>query len=440
MTIDPLTQKAKDEWLAARRAASTPPMISNADLYKPGGMHHPDAVSHGVMPPRDAGVARAERAANDQEEKRLQAFIPAMVSQRQGVQDARDAKREASLYATAFRSYIRNGLRRMPTTQRNVLDLGQRELSQQEERDLGTVTGGVGGYLAPQAFFDRVVKAQKLLSGVRKAAFVFQTDTGSPMPIPMDNDTANVGERLTENTVATTLDTTFTSKTLGAYTYSSKIVKVGLALAQDSKFPIEAYLAGKLGLRIGRAQNIDFTTGTGTNQPQGIVTGAFLGKTGTAGQTILYADLVDLEHSVDAAYRGGRQLLSSGDISDDPSMVPTPAWMMNDSTLKVLQKLTDTQQRPIYQAGLAGLTPDTLLGYPIVLNSDMPALGLSSKAVLFGDMSQYVIRDAGPVAVLRLSERFADSFEVGFICFARADGAVLDGGTHPIAYFQQAAS
>jgi len=84
----------------------------------------------------------------------------------------------------------------MPTTQRNVLDLGQRELSQQEERDLGTVTGGVGGYLAPQAFFDRVVKAQKLLSGVRKAAFVFQTDTGSPMPIPMDNDTANVGERL----------------------------------------------------------------------------------------------------------------------------------------------------------------------------------------------------------------------------------------------------
>ena len=392
-------------------------------------------VDPSVGPRNSAAIVENRKA-----DQRMAAIRPAIAENSQARGEEREARREASLYAVAFRSYLRDGLNRMSTTQRKVLELGIRELSNQEQRDLGVVTGGVGGYLAPQAFFDRVVKAQRLLSGVRKAAFVFQTDTGSPMPIPMDSDTANIGERLTENTVATTLDTTFSSKTLGAYTYSSKAIKVGLALVQDTKFPIEAYLAGKLGLRIGRIQNLEFTTGTGVSQPQGIVTGAFLGKTGTAGQTILYADLVDLEHSVDPAYRGGRQLLTDGDISDDPSMVPTPAWMMNDSTLKVLQKLVDTQQRPIWQAGLAGVSPDLLLGYPVVLNSDMPALGLSSKAVLFGDMSQYVIRDAGPVSVLRISERWADSLQVGFIAFARADGAVLDAGTHPIAYFQQAAS
>src|SRR3546814_1871356 len=41
--------------------------------------------------------------------------------------------------------------------------------------------------------------------------------------------------------------------------------------------------------------------------PNGLITAATVGKTGTTGQTltVIYDDLVDLEHSVDPAYREG---------------------------------------------------------------------------------------------------------------------------------------
>src|SRR4029453_6666120 len=86
---------------------------------------------------------------------------------------------------------------------------------------------------------------------------------------------------------------------------------------------------------IGRITNTHFTVGTGTGQPQGVVTGATLGKTGIVGQTtaIIYDDLVDLEHAVDPLYR------------------PGSSYMMADSSLKVIKKLKDTAGRPIWQPG-----------------------------------------------------------------------------------------
>jgi hypothetical protein len=42
------------------------------------------------------------------------------------------------------------------------------------------------------------------------------------------------------------------------------------------------------------------------------------------------------------------------------------------------------------------------------------------------------------LVVLRLVERFADYGQVAFIGFARYDGNLLDAGTHPVKYLQQA--
>ena len=47
---------------------------------------------------------------------------------------------------------------------------------------------------------------------------------------------------------------------------------------------------------------------------------------------------------------------------------------------------------------------------------------------------------AGGTTVLRLVERYADYLQVGYIGFLRADGNLVDAGTHPIAAFQNSAS
>lgn len=238
------------------------------------------------------------------------------------------------------------------------------------------------------------------------------------MPWPTNDDTANVGAILAENTQATEQDVLLAQKTLKAYMYTSKMVRVSFQLLQDSAFDLDTWLARALGTRIGRAQATHFATGTDVSQPEGLQTNAVVGKTGLTGQTtsIIYDDLVDLMHSVDPAYRTNAE--------------DGVAWLMNDTTYAKVRKLKDTQGRPLLEP-LPGLPPNVLFGYPIVIDPSIPAMTANAKSVLFGNFKAgYVIRDVGPPTLLRLDERFADFAQTGFIGFVRSDGRVQDASAY----------
>ena len=111
--------------------------------------------------------------------------------------------------------------------------------------------------------------------------------------------------------------------------------------------------------------------------------------------------------------------------------------MLNDSTLKAIRKLVDNSGGSgvgnyLWMAGLSAGVPDTILGKPYTINQDMASIGTGNKSVGFGDFSKYKIRDVKGITVLRLNERYADSHQVGFFAFMRADGRTLDAGTDPI--------
>ena len=112
--------------------------------------------------------------------------------------------------------------------------------------------------------------------------------------------------------------------------------------------------------------------------------------------------------------------------------------MMADSTLKIVKKLKDSQNRYLWMSGLAFKEPDTINGYPYTINQHMPAATTTLKSLLFGDFSKYFIRRAGGVMLMRLVERYADYNQTGFVAFQRADGNLVDAGTHPVKYLQQA--
>ena len=126
-----------------------------------------------------------------------------------------------------------------------------------------------------------------------------------------------------------------------------------------------------------------------------------------------------LEHSVDPSYRLGAQ------------------WMFHDAVLQELKQLSDGQNRPLWLPGVSVGEPDTILRYSYVINQHMPApvggaWSTGDRAIVFGDMSYYWIRDVRGFSIIRLDERYADNLQVGFLAFARADGALIDAGTHPI--------
>jgi len=321
----------------------------------------------------------------------------------------------------AFRSFLRYGASNLTAEERKAIQ-PMLYRGQPERRALSAGSDPGGGFLVPQGFMAELVKrlaawGPMLDPGVTRQ---IETTSGNQMDWPGMDDTGNVGVLLAENTADTDLDLAFNNRQLDAFKYSTRIIKVSEELLQDSAIDVEAIVRDAMAERIGRIVNQHLTVGTGVSQPNGIVTAA--GATAAAAAAaIAFDDLIELEHSVDPAYRS------------DPSC----RWMMRDTTLKALRKVKDTQGNYIWQpSDVRSGAPASLLGYPYSINQAMATVATTAKTVVFGPFNRYIVRRVRELIVKRLIERYADAHQVGFIGFARFDGEILDANaikvlTHP---------
>ncbi len=317
-----------------------------------------------------------------------------------------DVDEKKKRYKEAFGIYLRGGMDRLTPDQRNLMMDHQVDM-----RAMGAGIDTAGGFTVPDEFRNTMTETMKAYGGLLGLADVIPTGTGADLPWPTNDDTGNEGEILGENQPAGEQDLSLGGKTLKAYIFSSKQVKLSMALLQDSAFPLESWVPKKLGERIGRRSARAWTTGTGVDQPEGLTTGATIGKTGAGGQvtSVIYDDLIDLEHSVDSAYRANAR------------------YLMNDATLKVIRKLKDTQGRPLWVPIPAPGFPSTINGFEYSLDNSMPVPAASAKTIAFGDFKAgYVIRQVQAVQTLRLVERYAEYLQVAYLGFARMDGMIQD--------------
>lgn len=340
-----------------------------------------------------------------------------------GATDEAKAKAEEK---RVFDRFLRVGMGELSAEERQIMS-GRRDTSK-ELRAFAAGTGNVGGYTVPQDFRDQLEVALKQYGGMIAASDVMRTDTGATLPMPTFNYTGVVATIVGEGSGGSNDSATpFGVANLGAYTYRSPILPVSFEFLQDSAFG-EGFIIQALTESLGRGLNAHLTTGDGSSKPRGVVLDAVSGKTGLTGQTasIILDDLIDLEHSIDPAYRAfGCK------------------WMMHDSSFKVIRKLKDTSNRPIFLPGFDGLGspgPDTILGYPLAINQDVATMAANAKSVLFGRFDKYKTRMVKDITILRLTERYADNLQVGFILFMRADGRLLDAGTNPVKYYQNSAT
>jgi HK97 family phage major capsid protein len=330
-----------------------------------------------------------------------------------------DAERHVSL----FRRWCRLGLNKMEPEDRELwfkhYSASWASAQVPMTRAQGVGSGAAGGFTVPQGFADEITAAQKKYSAIRRSANIVETNHGRDMPWPVTDDTANVGELLAENAQAAVQDLTFSQVTLKAYKYSSKLVLVSRELLEDAVETFERFLFDRLAERIGRITNTHFTVGNGSTQPAGLVTSASLGKLRTTGQTssIIYDDLIDLVHAIDASYRESESCV----------------FQMHDSTLKALRKLKDTAAQPILKE-----SENTILGFKVETNPDIAPMSASAKSILFGDFSRFLVREVRPISILRLEERFAESGAVGFLLFVRTDSRLLDASA--VKYYQNSAT
>jgi HK97 family phage major capsid protein len=284
---------------------------------------------------------------------------------------------------------------------------------------MSTTTGSEGGFTVKTDVAASLVDQLKSYGSMRRVAERIVTSQGGPLGYPTTDGRSETGEIVAQNQPAAAADIVFGTRDLATSKFSSKIIAVPIELLQDSMIDVQALVFKRMRDRIGRYQNTMFTTGSGTSQPTGVITAASVGKTGATGQTttIIYDDLVDIVDAVDVAYT-------------DEASAP-PKFMFSQTMRRVVRKIKDTAGRPIwtpsYDAGVSDSRTDLLLGYEVVINNDVAVPAANAYSLAFGQLGNYMVRDAMDVTLFRFDDSaYMSKGQVGFLGWARAGGNLLD--------------
>lgn len=295
--------------------------------------------------------------------------------------------------------------------ERAVLRAG---LDREAEKRIQSTSNTAGGYTVPVTLANFIVKSMAMWGPMYDEAIctVITTASGEQINIPTIDDTAVPVVKHTEGTALTDdggSDVIVGQKVLNAYMYDTEFVKWSIELSQDSIFNWEELLGSLLGERLGRRANTELTTGDGSGDPNGIVTASSLGKTAAAVAAITADELIDLQHSVDPAYR----------------VSPKCRFQFNDTTLKTIRKLKDGQGQYLWNGGdlARGISP-TLLGFSYSINQAMASPATGNKTVIFGDHGKYFVRKVGAPMVGVMRERFWP--DLGIAGLIRLDGELAD--------------
>lgn len=286
-----------------------------------------------------------------------------------------------------------------------------------------------GNYLVAEQYSYEVERVQVLQGGMLEACRVVRSAKGGNLPWPTNDDTANTAEWLAQSAEATLgTDATIGLATFADYVLSSGPIKVTEMLINDSAFNIQEFVTTIAGERLGRKANAGFTTGTGSGQPTGLFKASYatVGKQTAANNAITYDELIDMIHSINPVYRRKPSPANFKAAGANPMGSTHTGWMFNDATLAVIRKLKDDQNRPLWEPSIQAGVPDMLLGYPYIINPDVASIASNALVAAFGDFSGYLIRKIEQSAVKRLSERYAEFYQVAWLMFERYDGQLIN--------------
>ncbi|CBJ37890.1 putative phage phi-c31 gp36-like protein [Ralstonia solanacearum CMR15] len=321
---------------------------------------------------------------------------------RQAAADATGGATDDERRSAAFGRFLREGLGELSAEERRAL---------QELRAQGASAPDKGGYTVPRTFLAKVVEQLVTYGGIASVMQNLTTDGGEPIEWPVALGVDEEGELLGEGDPASEDDIDFGTGSLGAHKLSSKVIRVSNELLSDSSIDIEAFLAGRIASRIGRAESRLLVQGTGGGkppQPRGLAASVAITKSTAAAAKLTWQEVNTLIHAVDPAYRNA----------------PMYRLAFNDQTLQTLEELVDANGRPLWLPGLDASAPATILKRQYVIDQAIDDIGAGKKFMYGGDFNQFILRRVRYMAVKRLVERYAEYDQVGFLAFHRF-GCVL---------------
>lgn len=271
-----------------------------------------------------------------------------------------------------------------------------------EFRAIDTTTGK---NVIPRSLYGRLLAEAVGRSVIMQAsANIVTTSDARPIDFTVVTGRASAGIVAEGGNIPDSTPTTV-QRSVGGYKYAYGST-VSSEFVADQALDLVAFLVADAGPAIGHALGTHFLTGTGTNQPKGILIAAPAATAAfakTAKDATVSDGLIDLFYELPQAYRGNA------------------AFVVSDKTAATMRKLKDAQGQYLWQSALTAGAPDTFNGRPVYTDESVP-----DDKVLFGDLSKYTIRMAGPLRVERSVDVKFQTDQIVYRFIQRADGLLVD--------------
>jgi HK97 family phage major capsid protein len=311
-----------------------------------------------------------------------------------------------SYLKASFGEYIRKGTK----------DFFKKSLS---DRD-----GSSGAYFIPQEVALLINDRLKLLSPMRAISRIITISSNS-VELLVDAQTPDAGWMARGDDERVETDSPEVQKIkIPVHEIYAK-PKVSQKLLDDSQINVEEWLTNKIAEKIAALENDAFVNGAEDDRPQGFLKVKSEDKEKRGFGTLRHfysgaaGKFADNKTAVD--------ILIDIVCSLKPIYVKNAKWIMSRSALAQIRKLKNEDGTYLWQPSLSEASPSTLLGYPVIIDDNMPALveGEESTAVAFGDFySGYQIVDRQGLKILR--DPYTSKPFVEFYATKRVGGGVVD--------------
>ncbi len=305
-----------------------------------------------------------------------------------------------------------------------ALKVDPRALSGDEVKALQVGVQPDGGYLVPADMTGRIITRVFETSPIRQIANV-QRISGTELKGVVDRDEAGAIQWGSE----TTAPTESTTPQIGEWSvvaYEGRVEpKATQQILEDASIDIEGWLARKVADKIGRGEAYAFVNGTGVDRPRGFTTYT---TAATADSSRTWGQLEHVKTGANGDFAGTApaDALFSLIGAMNPAYLPNSRWVTTREVITKIRKFKGaTTGDYLWQPGLQLGQPDRIVGYPITLAQDMPALSTGSLSLAFGDfMEGYQIVDR--VGMTTLRDPYTAKPYIKFYTRLRVGGAVVN--------------
>lgn len=270
------------------------------------------------------------------------------------------------------------------------------------------MTMGNNGAIIPTTIANRIIKAVKDRCPILARATIYNVKGTLKVPVWGKANTSHdiaVGYQ-TEFTDITADSGKFTSVDLGGY-LAGALTLIGKSVENNGAFSVVDFIVNQMAEEIAYWIEGQLLTGTGSSAAQGALNTTT--ELTAASSTAITADeLIELQAKIKQAYQG------------------SACWIMNPATFTAIKKLKDSNNRYLLQDDITGEFPFRLLGKPVFLSDNMPAIAASAKAVLYGDCSGLSVNFRENISIQILREKYATQHAIGVVSWFEFDSKVTD--------------